>query len=150
MNFAPELRQAISALLDETTTLTLATLDPGGGPRATPLYFVYDHELRLTFLSEASTQHCLNLAADPRAAVAVYPEESDWRRLRGLQMRGRVAALVNHDREQALATYRSRFPFVEALSEVVDSSQPYRFAPDWIRYLDNRRGFGFKQEVQLS
>ncbi|MEW6567163.1 MAG: pyridoxamine 5'-phosphate oxidase family protein [Chloroflexota bacterium] len=143
-------RAALLALLGETPTLTLATINPDGTPRATPLYFAYDLELSLYFLSDPSSQHCLNLKQDGRAAAALYPASSDWRELRGLQLQGRVTVLEGSRRQQALDLYRARFPFLAELEAAVRASGLYCFTPTWVRLIDNRRGFGHQQEWTLA
>lgn len=145
----PEL-DAVRALLSETRALTLATLDPDGSPRATPLFFAFEPDLGLLFLSDPDTPHMHNLARDPRAAVGLYPEVSDWQEIRGLQMKGTVSAVPEAEREEAMTTYRARFPFLEAVAEAVEAAGLYRFRPRWVRLIDNRRGFGFHQEWDLT
>ena len=144
------------AVLRETTSLTLATLDPDGSPRATPLYFALDSNqvsvgnlvwpFGLLFLSDPASPHCVNLARDERAAAAVYPGETDWRSLRGVQMKGRAQRLPGDQASDALASYRRRIPIATDLEAVVEQSAVYRFVPAWARLIDNRRGFGYKME----
>ena len=45
-----------------------------------------------------------------------------------------------------LAGILRQVPFVIQLEPVVARNEMYAFAPSWIRLVDNRRGFGFKQE----
>jgi uncharacterized protein YhbP (UPF0306 family) len=140
----------ILALLTETHDLTLATLDPDGKPRATPLFFAFDDQATLYFLSERDTQHCRNLEREPFVAAALYPDVSDWRQLRGLQIKGLAAAVPTPDIEAALAIYIDRFPFVSDLEQVVSQSEVYRLRPKWVRLIDNRHGFGYKREWSLG
>ncbi len=140
---------ALLELLKETPAFTLATLDPNGAPRATPLFFASD-ELALIFLSDPSSQHSHNLQADPRCAASLYPAITDWRELRGLQMRGRARHLTEAEAPHALELYLRRFPFAADLAAAVEGAAPYRFQPSWIRRIDNRQGFGFQQEWQLD
>jgi uncharacterized protein YhbP (UPF0306 family) len=142
-------RQAILALLAETAALSLATLDPDGAPRATPLFFAFDESLALTFLSDPASQHSRNLLAEPRCAVGLYPAVDDWRALRGLQMRGQARRLSVAESGEAFRLYARRFTFVADLPQAVDSASPYLFMPDWIRRIDNRQGFGFQREWDL-
>ncbi len=141
--------EAVRALLTETRALTLATLDPDGAPRATPLFFAFQPDLALLFLSDPDSAHMRNLARDPRAAVGLYPEVADWQEIRGLQMKGVVALVPQAERKAAMAVYQARFPFLEALAEAVEAAGLYRFIPRWVRLIDNRRGFGFHQEWAL-
>lgn len=136
----------ILSLLTETRALTLSTLDPDGRPRATPLFFAFDEYAALIFLSDRETQHCHNLKRDPSVAAALYPEVGNWRELRGLQIQGLASVVPSDGRESALSLYSIRFPFVDALAEVVAQSEVYRLSPTWVRLIDNRQGFGYKRE----
>lgn len=137
-------------LLSETQTLTLATLDPDGGPRATPLFFAFDDRASLFFLSERDTQHCRNLEREPSVAAALYPEVDDWLELRGLQIKGLAFPIAASERQAALACYTARFPFTDTLTEIVSESEVYRLRPRWVRLIDNRKGFGHKREWTLD
>ena len=39
-----------------------------------------------------------------------------------------------------------KFPFVDAFKVIVARNVLFAFQPGWIRLVDNRKGFGFKQE----
>jgi uncharacterized protein YhbP (UPF0306 family) len=153
------------AILDETIILTLASLDADGSPRATPLYFAVetapdpaaldegasrdseiDAPFALLFLSDPTSVHIRNVERRPRCSAAAYPAESDWRRLRGVQAKGVVAAVGEADRQDAMAVYRRRVSAVDDVPEAVARSRVYRFRPTWIRCIDNRLGFGHRQE----
>lgn len=142
--------EPVRALLEETATLTLATRSADGTPRATPLYFAADPALRLIFLSDPRSTHSLNADRDGQASVALYPEEVDWRRLRGLQMQGIVERLEGPQADAARGVYAHRFTFIGQLAEALAASATYAFRPTWIRLIDNRRGFGFQQEWSLG
>ena len=144
-DFAP-----IRTLLEETTTMVLATRMPDGTPRATPVFFAMDESLRLIFLSDPEGVHSRNLIASPQASAAMYPEEGNWRRLRGIQMTGRARVLDGAEADAARRTYARRFPFVAELASAMAASRIYTFTPSWVRLIDNRRGFGFQQEWSLA
>jgi uncharacterized protein YhbP (UPF0306 family) len=128
----------------------LSTIDPDGSPRATPVFFAFDERATLFFLSERDTPHSHNLERQPSVAAALYPEVSEWRELRGLQIKGLASAVPASDKAPALAVYAGRFPFVSDLKEVVALSQVYRLQPKWVRLIDNRQGFGTKREWTLG
>ncbi len=130
--------------------MVLATRGPDGTPRATPVYFAAEHTLRLIFLSDPDSAHSRNLVSAPQASVAIYPEESDWRRLRGVQMTGHAATIEGNEAELARRAYARRFPFVSELARALDASRAYAFRPSWVRLIDNRRGFGFQHEWNLG
>jgi uncharacterized protein len=130
-------------------TLTLAT-QGAEGPHAAPVFFAADDDLRLYFFSDPASQHSRHLAKDGRAAIAIYPPSQDWREIRGLQMQGQVQQIESGPQwDQGWACYRAKFPFVDSLKAIVAQNALYAFNPHWIRLVDNRRGFGFKQEWTL-
>lgn len=142
---APDLA-ALLDVLRETTTLTLATLDPDGTPRATPLYFAPMEQGSLIFLSDPATPHARNLARSPAVAAAAYPEAAHWRAIRGVQLKGMVDRPEAAEAEDALGVYRRRFPFVDEVPAAIEGMAVYRLRPRWARLIDNRRGFGHTTE----
>jgi uncharacterized protein YhbP (UPF0306 family) len=136
----------LTELLD-LSTMTLSTTDPTGEPYAAPVYFAADEALRLYFFSDAGSRHSEDTQRDRRAAAAIYPQCRDWQEIRGLQMRGEVRA-VEHGPEwdAAWEIYEAKFPFVIELRAVVALNTLYVFEPHWVRLVDNRQGFGFKEE----
>jgi uncharacterized protein YhbP (UPF0306 family) len=139
--------------LFQVAAMTLSTLDPEAGPCAAPVYFVSRQGAqagsiwRLYFFSEAASQHAQNLSRDGRAAAAIYPECLGWQEIRGLQLRGWVKSVPKGGEwELAWQAYCAKFPFVTQLKPIVARNELYVFVPTWIRLVDNRRGFGFKQE----
>lgn len=137
--------------LISVSTMTLATTSLEGVPHAAPLYFAADGELHLYFFSDPRSQHIRYVTHHPSAAVTLYPLCSRWEDIRGLQMQGEVQ-LVNQGLEWAEGweIYAAKFPFVSKLKDIVDSNTLYVFIPHWVRLVDNRRGFGFKQEWTLT
>jgi uncharacterized protein YhbP (UPF0306 family) len=114
------------------------------------VYFAADEKCCLYFFSDADSQHALDLQGDARAAAAIHPLVSGWQEIRGLQLRGRVHAVpAGAEWERAWMLYRDKFPFVENLKQVVARSTLYVFEPDWVRLVDNRQEFGWKEERQL-
>jgi len=137
--------------LFQIATLTLATTGLSGEPYAASVYFVAilteNPWPPVYFFSDPNSQHSQNLAQNPLAAAACYPECSDWQDIRGLQMRGEVHPVPKGPQwEGAWQHYQAKFPFVKSLEAVVARNSLYKFQPGWTRLVDNRRGFGFKQE----
>lgn len=133
------------------STMTLATCGADGEPHAAAVFFAADEGLNLYFFSAEDSRHGQDLADDARAAASVYPECRDWRDIRGLQLRGEVRPLgPGEEWEGAWRRYAAKFPFVEELREVVARNRFYVFTPHWIRLVDNRRGFGYKEEFAAA
>jgi len=139
----------VSELL-QLATMTLATTGEECEAHAAAVYFAAGADLTLYFFSAAESQHSQDLVRRPQAAVAIYPEVSGWQAIRGLQLRGLVALVPSGTEWQiAWELYARKFPFVKGLKSIVASNALYAFTPRWLRLVDNRRGFGFKQEWDL-
>jgi hypothetical protein len=52
--------------------------------------------------------------------------------------------------EQAWQAYRAKFPFVAQLKTVVARTILYALKPTWMRLVDSRIAFGYKQEWMLN
>jgi uncharacterized protein YhbP (UPF0306 family) len=136
----------------QISTLSLATSGPGGEPHAAPVYFAALYEpLRLFFFSDPDSLHGQHLAQSDRAAAAIYPECAGWQDIRGLQLHGLAERVAGGPEwEAGWAAYTAKFPFVTALKPIIARNALYRLQPTWLRLVDNRRRFGFKQEWHLT
>jgi hypothetical protein len=147
-------------MLEAHSTATLATAGPDG-PWAAAIFYASDPELNLYFVSDRRTRHARHLAAHPRAAAAIHPDCKTWAEVRGLQLAGPVELLEGPGRAAGLEHYLSRLQDVkrllalprdadeEHIARRLRSAGLYRLRPDWIRLIDNARGFGFKEEIVL-
>ncbi len=140
--------EQIAALLNEETTLSLATTGEGGQACVAPLFYIVDKELSLYWLSSESSTHSQNLAATPRAAATVYRSVESWKKIRGVQLRGTVSKVTEPQRRKALVkAYCERFKLGRVLRLAASQSTIYCFKPEFLRYIENARGFGFKFEL---
>ena len=152
--------EKIQSLLGECNAMSLATCDDNI-PWAASVFFVADDAFNLYFVSGQSSRHSLNVATNPRVAVTINKDHSDWFSISGLQIEGRVSISPAQERERILALYLSKFPNLSRLRDnpsneqeklIVDrllASDFYRIAPRNIRLIDNSMGFGFKTEMEL-
>lgn len=143
------------ALLAEHHVLTLATHD-GQWPWAAAVFYAHDG-LDLFFLSKPQTRHARNLAANPRCAVTIQHDYSDWPQIKGIQAEGDCTALQGAERERAIALYGQRFPLVAraggaplAIARALALVQWYRFRPQWLYVIDNTLGFGHRDELDCA
>ncbi len=154
------LPEPVVVFLEQHTTMTLSTVGKDGTPASTPLFYAIMPNGALVFVSEASTEHVQNLRARPTVALAVYKDGQDWQRIQGLQARGQASPLPREQREEAWAVYAHRFPFLKmaahghpqaaALAQALADVGWYAVRLDWVRLIDNRRGFGWKAEWQRT
>jgi hypothetical protein len=148
MEDAQKQLELIAALLDEETTLALATADEDGEPAVAPLFYIVDDELSLYWLSSESSLHSLNLKRTSRAAATVYRSARSWRQIRGVQMRGTVSRIDDPKRRAKLVkAYCERFKLGTVFRLAMRQSALYALRPEFFRFIDNARGFGAKFEL---
>jgi uncharacterized protein len=118
-----------------------------GLPQAAPLFFAAAADGSLIFVSGAGNRHSLNIAANENAAVTIYGDTWNWNEIVGMQMEGSVRMIpAGPERNAAWDTYKAKFPFVVNFEDEVARSHFYRFTPRWVRLIDNRARFGYKEE----
>jgi uncharacterized protein YhbP (UPF0306 family) len=141
-----ELKYSLEELLN-LTTMTIATVGIGCEPHSAAVYFACDDQLNMYFFSDSKSQHAQDTANEVLAAVTVHPDRNRWQDIHGLQMRGAITVVQSQTKwQEAWKLYLVKFPFAADLEQLVAINQLYVFNPQWIRLVDNRRGFGFKQE----
>jgi hypothetical protein len=135
--------------------MTLATDGPQG-LWAAAVFYVNDG-FTLTFLSSASSRHSQNIEATGRVAATIQEETHDWRAIRGIQLEGKVERLTGEEQVSALLRYGQKFPLVSNLAaapaEIVKAMSRiawYTITPERLFFVDNSRGFGHRDEVQLN
>lgn len=139
--------QLVARLLQEQSTLALATASADGTPQIAPVFYLAGDALRLYWFSSAASRHSRNLKRNPAAAVTVCRPAQQWREIRGVQMRGSVSVVRDPARRSAIAAaYCARFQLGTAFRAVQARSRLYEFQPAWIRYLDNSIRFGYQFE----
>ena len=135
----------VAALLRRETTLSLATTGADGEASVAPLFYIADEDLSLCWLSAESSRHSLNLARSPQAAATVYRSALNWKEICGVQMRGSAAIVTEPElRTRLIEAYCERFRLGRILRLAVRRSALYAFRPEFFRYIDNARGFGYK------
>jgi uncharacterized protein YhbP (UPF0306 family) len=152
----PAANDTVNELL-KLPVMTLATCSPAGQPHAASVYFAAlesfskNRTLRLVFFSAPESRHSQDIAAHPTAAGEIHAENHSWREIQGLQLHGEVQSIESKTEwEQGWQVYLQKFPFVSGLKIIVQKNKLYCFSVHWLRLVDNRRRFGFKQEWESN
>lgn len=153
-------RADVARMLTAHHVLTLATSREGVAWAAT-VFYASDAAFNLYFVSDRRTRHAQDMLANPQVALAINADPDNWHDVRGLQMAGEAARVEGVERATALALYLGKFASVKALFESPRSADEqtiaqrlkntdfWRVTPNFIRLVDNERGFGFRIELQL-
>jgi uncharacterized protein YhbP (UPF0306 family) len=150
------LKRQIGAFLAAHHVMSLATFG-SSGPHATSLFYACDG-LALVWVSEPDTQHSRDIEADPRVAATVAPDYSDFSAIRGVQIGGAARRIEAADeRIHHMAQLEARYPFLGQLAagplklrQAYARTAVYRLQPARIVLIDNSKGFGHKETLELS
>jgi uncharacterized protein len=143
--------RALTYLADHHV-MTLATHGPLGLWAAAVFYA---HEgFELYFLSAGHSRHAQNIATSPQVAATIQADTTDWTAIKGIQLEGWVQMLTGRDRETAFTLYAKRFGFLTQPIAVVETALKrvnwYRLTPERLFFVDNTRGFGHRDEIDLD
>ena len=147
--------QDIELFLAVCRTATLATVDPDGRPHAANLQVVHGPGWSLQWISAPGSAHSRHLQQTPHAAVTLYGHRDEPATIHGLQLRGAVDPPVGIDDPgwpSLWDRYVAKYRFVAEVPTIRDAAERqcfYVFRPRWLRWIDNRRGFGWKIEKNL-
>ncbi|MCE9569331.1 MAG: pyridoxamine 5'-phosphate oxidase family protein [Rhodocyclales bacterium] len=135
--------------------MTLATQGVEG-PWAAAVFYAGDGA-SLIFLSSATSRHCRNLAQDARCAATIQEDYSEWSKIKGIQIEGRVRELRGEDEKRARQIYGEKFPIVGPLANVppaivkaLAKVRWFMLVPERFHFIDNSKGFGHREEIALG
>jgi len=146
----------ISAFLDAHHVVSLATCGPDG-PHAATVFYVRDG-LALLWVSDPNSRHSTELAADARVAATVAPDYFEFDDILGVQISGRAHVIADaSERAKAALKLQARYPSLKrifegprALREAYERAEFYRLEPTRLVLIDNSRGFGHKDALELG
>jgi len=147
------LRKRVLGFLKKAKVASLATVDEAGNPHSCSIFFANDEQFRFFFVSAPDSDHSLHAARNANVAGAVYAHVRAPNRVHGIQFHGRCSPINDPDlRQHAWKHFSGKFPYVALppLRQRFDAEQFYMVEMTWMRFTDNRKGFGWKQEVKMS
>ena len=146
----------IAAFLDAHHVVSLATCGPEG-PHAATVFYVRDG-LALLWVSDPNSRHSVELAANARVAATVAPDYFEFDDILGVQISGRAHAIADaSQRANAELLLQARYPSLKRMSEglptlreAYERAKFYRLEPTRLVLIDNSRGFGHKDTLELG
>ena len=144
----------ITAFLDAYHVMSLATCG-ADGPHAVNVFFVRDG-FSLLWVSDPQTRHSKALEINPQVAATVAPDYRDFDEICGVQICGDAHRIIEPlQRHSARGLLEARYPFLRQLSDrphvkqAYETAEFYRLVPRKIVIIDNSRGFGHKDTLDL-
>lgn len=144
----------VQRYLREHHVATLAT-GSNGDPWAAAVFYVNDGHT-LYFLSAPTSRHSLSLAQNPRVAVTIQEDYSDWLEIKGVQIEGVASEISGAEEEKARRLYGQKFPVVGKLAQApaaivkaLAKVRWYKVVPQRLYFIDNSVSLGHREEVDL-
>jgi uncharacterized protein len=149
-----DLAGRIAAFLDAHHVMSLATCGPHGS-HAANVFYARDG-LSLFWVSDLQSTHSRNIAINPQVSATIAPDYSDFDEVCGVQIFGEAHQLSDAaERDGARALLATRYPTLQRLSDrpmieqAYSSAEAYHLVANRIIMIDNRRGFGHKDTLDL-
>lgn len=152
----PGFDQEVELFLATCRTASLATVDPEGQPHAANVQYAHDESWCIYWISSTKSAHSQHLSENPRGAITIYAHQDVPEMIHGLQLHGQVDRLIEHGQAEwhrIWDHYTSKYELVRSVPQLRAAAQRqtfYCFRPTWMRWIDNRRGFGWKVEKHLD
>ncbi len=145
-------RKDCLALISETKVMTISTGKTG--PWAAPVYYLYTNSC-FYFFSNPNARH-IKEGVGQACALAVFKDTCDTSQLQGIQVSGGIEQCPSDAATAKTALAYARLygikPTPEKILEFFKTrfhARMYRFIPDEIYYMDNRRGLGTRTKIEL-
>lgn len=149
------LREEIEAFLAAHHTASLATVDEHGVPHAANVLYAV-HGVVLYWMSDAQTRHSQHIAARSLVTATVAPDYADFQGIRGLQIFGAARRLEGAEALKTVGRMIARYGFLAqlakgpaALRAAFEKAGFYCLEPRRITFIDNTRGFGYKETLEI-
>jgi nitroimidazol reductase NimA-like FMN-containing flavoprotein (pyridoxamine 5'-phosphate oxidase superfamily) len=139
------------SVLNEHSTLTLATVRPDGWPQATTVCYVNDG-LAVYFLISRTSQKFANIGRDGRVSIAIGDGARLPIQIKGLSMAAEAFEVRDEPyRAQALAKLSARHPdYFDAVAFDMAGSALMRALPRIISVVDFSRGLGHSEALSVG
>lgn len=146
------LRLQVLDYLRDHNVATLATCS-AADISAAAVFYVNDG-FTLYFLSSPDSRHCRNLAQNPRVAVTIQEDYSEWQEIRGVQIEGEACVISGEEEKRARRLYGEKFPVVGAVAQAPAAIVKalagvawYKVVPRRLFFIDNSVSLGHREEV---
>lgn len=133
----------------------VATLAAGSSDDiwAAAVFYVWEGS-HLYFLSTPDSRHAEILARNPRVALTIQQDYSDWLEIKGVQLEGEASELSGEEEARARRLYGAKFPVVglmakapTAIVKALGKIRWYKVELRRVYFIDNSLGLGHRDEL---
>ena len=134
--------------IERHNTMTLATIG-NNGPAAAAVFYAPIKECKsLVFVSSEKSEHIVNSSSDNSCAATIQQDGLKWTAIKGLQIKGKIA-IAN---EKYWNEYFEKYDYIKTdstLSQALEKVKLYELKIEWVRIIDNSKGFGNREEYEF-
>ncbi|EKD23935.1 MAG: hypothetical protein ACD_81C00141G0008 [uncultured bacterium] len=135
-------KEALLKYLSSQKVMALATF--GNHVESCTVYFSVDKDLNFFFISNPETEHCKNIAINPKVAASIADDGQDVLDKKiGVQIKGIAEELSSIETVLAALTFWNKANFisdepisVEQMKKKVMSSRAYKIKPTEIKFFN--------------
>ena len=134
--------------------MSLATIGPEG-PHAANLFYACDG-LSLIWISDPKSRHSRELETQAHVATTIAPDYTDFAIIRGVQIWGVAYKVSDSERAKQIAILENRYAFLgrtaegpKKMHDAYTQAAIYRLDPKRIVFIDNTKGFGHKEALDV-
>jgi len=129
----------IIEFINEHHVLTLAT-SRNNEPYCANCFYVYlEDENVFVFTSDAETKHIQDVEIQNKVAASIVLETTMVGKIQGLQITGLLSMPQNELKQKISKAYLKKYPFAVLMKTTL-----WVLSPDFLKFTDNRLGFGKK------
>ncbi|OIR23644.1 MAG: hypothetical protein BEU00_00180 [Marine Group III euryarchaeote CG-Epi3] len=139
----------IREFIQKHNTLTLATERNHDVFAAAVFYVPVNNCKSLLFVSNPKSDHITNLEYNSKCAVTIQENNLNWEKIKGIQIKGEVV----NAKEEYWKSYLNVFDYISSnktLKKAMEKVTLYELKINWVRLIDNSKGFGNKKEYGSS
>jgi Uncharacterized protein conserved in bacteria len=107
-----DVQKNVIQMLREHHTVTISTRDETSVWSAT-VFYVSDQDMNLFFLSSEKSKHINHIHQNNEVSATIYKDQSDWEKIKGIQLSGVVDELEGFAREKAIDQYLEKYKFLK-------------------------------------
>lgn len=102
--------QKTQYLLENNRTMTIATADASGKPWVSPVFYSYDKDYNLYWVSDKNARHSKNVVARPQVSISIFGQVQSGEGLDGVFFDAEAVELLDKKEIEHAIKMITRFP----------------------------------------
>ena len=138
----------VQKFLEKHNTMTIATVGNEQISAAAVFYVPIKKGKSLIFVSSEKSEHIVNSKKNKYCAATIQEDGLKWNAIKGVQIKGNVTVA----KEKYWTSYFEKYDYIKSdktLANALEKVNLYELKIEWVRLIDNSKGFGNREEHEL-